>query len=466
MENGQKLEYAHPSFEGRIGVARRDITPPPGIYARMWGCAEHDVAEGIHRPLLATAMAFRSSADERPLVLVSLDLTWWRCSQDEWLVRAPVLEALSLDASRLMIHSAHTHAGPSISRADADKPGGEKIEAYLAELRDMTIQAAREAIDTAEEAVLAWTTGRCDLAANRDLPNPNGNGILCGFNPAEKADDTVLVGRVTTSSGTTLATLVNYACHPTTLGGANRLISPDYVGAMRETVEEATGQAPCLFLQGASGELGPRRSYEEDPNIADGNGRQLAYAVLSALSGMLPHRQMLRFSHAQDSGATLAIWQLADDRPSKALRALRVSFDMPLRKDLPTTEQLAERLAGCGDRTQRERLQRLRLRLLSLDHNSRFAMPLWGWRLGDSLLIGSPAEAYSLLQTELRKQYPERAVAVLNLVNGQAGYLPPAALFAKRAYQADLSLFNAGCLEQTLRECDNLARQLEKNDEP
>ena len=38
-------------FRGLIGVARRDVTPPVGIYARMWGAAKHDQAEGVHKPL-------------------------------------------------------------------------------------------------------------------------------------------------------------------------------------------------------------------------------------------------------------------------------------------------------------------------------------------------------------------------------------------------------------------------------
>src|SRR5205085_10153628 len=106
--------------------------------------------------------------------------------------------------------------------------------------------------------VLTWATGKCDLAANRDLPDPQQPRIICGYNPQKSADDALLVGRITAgSSGQTLATLVNYACHPTTLAWDNRLLSPDYVGAMREVVEAGSAGALCLFLLGASGELAP-----------------------------------------------------------------------------------------------------------------------------------------------------------------------------------------------------------------
>ena len=38
------------------GTARGDITPPVGIYHRMWGAAAHERATGIHRPLLADVL--------------------------------------------------------------------------------------------------------------------------------------------------------------------------------------------------------------------------------------------------------------------------------------------------------------------------------------------------------------------------------------------------------------------------
>ena len=92
--------------------------------------------------------------------------------------------------------------------------------------------------------------------ANRDFWDEASGQFVCGFNPAGSERRHAARGphrrRVRAH---TLATVVNYACHPTTLAWDNTLISPDYVGAMREVVEAATG-GPCLFLQGASGDLG------------------------------------------------------------------------------------------------------------------------------------------------------------------------------------------------------------------
>ena len=45
------MEKTFATTHCRFGVARRDVTPPVGIYARSWGAATHEVAEGVHRPL-------------------------------------------------------------------------------------------------------------------------------------------------------------------------------------------------------------------------------------------------------------------------------------------------------------------------------------------------------------------------------------------------------------------------------
>src|SRR6185436_18967814 len=116
-------------------------------------------------------------------------------------------------------------------------------------------QLVQECCARLTPAGIVYGQGRCSLAAHRDFFDEG--RFVCGFNPGGPADDTVLVARVTDETGRLLATVVNYACHPTTLAWENSLISPDYIGAMREVVEKETG-VPCVFLQGASGDIGPK----------------------------------------------------------------------------------------------------------------------------------------------------------------------------------------------------------------
>src|ERR1700685_1851558 len=101
----------HPEFRGRIGLARRAITPPVGIYARAWGSAQHDVAEGVHRPLLATALVLHSESGATELILVTLDLiVLWQEEADK--IRSAILERLVLRPSQLIVHPSHSHSTP------------------------------------------------------------------------------------------------------------------------------------------------------------------------------------------------------------------------------------------------------------------------------------------------------------------------------------------------------------------
>src|SRR5690606_28126433 len=128
-----------------------------------------------------------------------------------------------------------------------------------------------------------------------------------------------------------------------------RLLSPDYVWAMREVVEAHAGGAPCLFLQGASGELSPREQYTGDTAIADANGRQLGYAVIAALEGMLPPATALQYSGVVESGAPLATWTRRPFEPSTRLEARELAIDLPVRP-MPSIEQLERELMACSDR--------------------------------------------------------------------------------------------------------------------
>ncbi len=454
----------------RFGVARRDVTPPVGIYHRMWGAATHDRATGVHRPLTATAVVFRShdtsAGAEQVVVALDLCLLWDR---EMAAFAETVCRHTGLAPAQLVVAFSHTHGAGLMGLERVDLPGGDLIPGYLEQTALRVAEAVREARHAVRPATVTYGTGRCTLAGHRDLWDERTGQFVCGFNPAGPADDTVLVARVTGEMGEVLATVVNYACHPTTLAWENTLISPDFPGAMREVVERATG-APCVFLQGASGDLGPRDGFVGDPAVADRNGRQLGYAALAALEALPPPGTRFRYAGPVVSGATLGAWEHvlldpADMEPLARWRCTRWTVPLPYRSELRSLEETeaertrwqaeedAARRAGDPARTRDcramvERMTRWLTRIRSLPPGVAFPMPVTLWQMGDALWLAVEGEHYQELQRTLRARFPGRPVMVLTLANGsRPAYLPTRDAYGRGIYQESIAVLAPGCLE-------------------
>ena len=455
-------EQTFPTTHCRFGVARRDVTPPVGIYSRSWGAATHDVAEGVHRPLTATAAVFAPVDGDGPtLALVALDIGWFQYAPDGAALRDAVMERTGLRDAELLIQMSHTHAGANTNSQLTGKPGSDLIVPYLALLADQVGDAVVEAQASAAEAFVSYGYGRCGLAANRDFWDAEAERFACGYNPGEDADDTLLVGRVTRRDGTVAATLFNYACHPTTLAWANRFLSPDYIGAAREVLETAFA-APALFLQGASGELAPRDDYVGDTAVADRNGRQLGHAAAAAVEALPPPATRFAYTGIVASGANLGAWGYEPASPEQLaaaaqLEAVRTAVDLARKEDLGVVESAT---GSTPDSPQeREKALRREFLRLALGDGPAHAMPLWAWRLGEALLVAIGNEPYSVFQQQLRERFPGTPVFVLMTTNGGVGYLPPRETYGTGRYQEQQSPYAPGCLEQSIAEAgDVLAR--------
>ena len=415
-----------PGLRARFGVSRWHITPGLEVCVKNWGATDRWFARGIHRPLTGTALAV---ADESaaPLLLISLDLGWWRARADADRLRMSLCDALSLPEENLIVHLTHTHAGPLLDSAAPPEANPQACTAYLDELRAVCIAGARAALDDLRESTLLFHTGACGLATHRDFPDPDQpQRFLTGFHPDAPADDTLVVARVFDDANRTRATLVNYACHPTTLAWDNDLVSPDFPGAMREVVEAST-DAPCLFLQGASGELAPCEQYLGDTATADRHGRVLGHAAMSLLEMLAAGTGDMVYAGALESGAPLAMWNPTAGELPQTVSAVASAVDLPLKPDLPSLDEIRAQLAETSAGFAYERLVRqLRVRE-SVGDGQTSTERVWVWKLGAGALVGVPFEAYSILQRELRADCPH--CLVLNIANGHLGYLPPAPLY-------------------------------------
>ncbi|MBI5396211.1 MAG: hypothetical protein HZA91_13025 [Verrucomicrobia bacterium] len=445
-----QIHERFPGFCARVGVSRWDITPDLDVCAKNWGAAKHWFATGVHRRLTGTALAMAScDGNEPPLLLISLDLGWWRSRRDADALRSQVLEQLALPEANVIIHLIHTHAGPALDSDAPAEANPDACRAYLARLTESCVQGGREALCKLETATALFRHGRCALASERDFNDPaKPDRYLTGFDPGATADDTLLAALLLNDEGRALATLVNYACHPTTLAWDNTLLSPDYPGAMRELIENQTGGAPCLFLQGASGELAPAEQYSGDSNLADRHGRELGHAALSALAPLAEGCSHLRYDGPVESGAPLAMWHACKQPASKSLRAAAIALDIELKSDLPTVAEIDAALARKPDGFRYERLLRQRRVRASVGDGAHSAEKIWLWRLGDAALCALPFEAYSVFQTGLRAAFPDTPLLVLNLCNGSIGYLPPAPLYDRNLYTVWQTPIASGGLER------------------
>ena len=435
----------------RFGVATRDATPPLHAYGRWWGAALTDQRKGVHRPLVASAAVFAPiEGDGDPLALVTVDQCTYG-SLDERTLRTAILERTGLPEANLMISPSHTHSSAHLSTALTDLPGGELTKPFYDYLAQAMSDAIEEAQNWLAPAWVTWGTGKCTLARNRDYWDEAAQQFACGFNPAGPEDDTLLVGRVTYDDGAMGAVLFNYACHPTTLAWDNERYSPDYIGAAREVVTGIYG-VPALFMQGASGELGPRESYVGDTAIADRNGRQLGYAVASTLESLQPAGTEFVYQGVRASGADLGIWAdapLPADRVAGAseLKASKSIVTIGL-ADMPSLAELEASLAASEDRVMQERLRRFIGKRRSVGDGDTFDFPIWVWKVGDAVIVAIPGEPYSVLQTTLRATFPDTPILVLGVTNGGVGYLPPKDVYGESTlYQVWQSPYAAGCLE-------------------
>lgn len=254
----------------QVGFAQKDITPQ--VATPMWGYgARRDLlSQGTLDPLMAKAIVIQTEKDR--LAIVGLDLGRAPTSSMMDTIRKTIREKANVE--HVFLVGSHTHHGPVFELADREGFGKGKYDPAIGWLKSLPDALSSVIVDAASNLKPAKMG-----VATKDIPyNRNRHSKR---NPQTR-DPQLAVIRFDDSQGRPIAVLVNFAAHPVMTDPKILKFSADYPGYMMNYVEKEVG-APCVFIQGASGDMSANAINVSGPQ---GFGEQLGQECVGLVKGI------------------------------------------------------------------------------------------------------------------------------------------------------------------------------------
>ncbi|HVV00758.1 MAG TPA: neutral/alkaline non-lysosomal ceramidase N-terminal domain-containing protein [Verrucomicrobiae bacterium] len=445
------MSFDQHSFQA--GVARRCANPPPNIAHGGWGAQKHEQAEGIDMGLWTTALALSDGITTAMVLDLDLQiLTNERADQ----IRSAVSRATGLPITNIRASATHTHTGPVPYKSWIEK-GFELVAPWFELVARRSAEAAREAIENLQPARVRAGRGQCFINANRRAATATGERFL-GINPDGPCDREVIVIRLDKTNHEPLATIVNYACHPTIMGPPTRRITPDYPGAMKRVVEQAVG-GTCLFLQGAAGDQGPMRGFQGDYAVYRNFGAILGHEAARVALALAHLPSSVSFREIIPSGAPLGIYDAAFDTLAGApVRVIAKEIAVPLREGLPGKREAAEKLEfwkaklktarvandapAITEATYMARRADIQLRMADdFGGKTTAGVRTHFIRFGDVCLVACNIEPFCEIGMAIKRDSAFPVTLVSGYSNGRMAYMATPAEWPKGGYEVDNSPF-------------------------
>lgn len=412
----------------------------------------HVFPAGVEADLWATVLVVSEGATTA--AFVDLDLVIVSREESD-AIRAAVGQALGIVPIQVRCSVTHNHAGPPPSAWDWTE-GGDALRAYYRRLPAAAADAARLALRDLRPARVAVGSGTSRVAVNRRETAPDGRTVT-GTNPDGSIDPDLFVARIDGAAGDPLAAIIGYTMHPTTMGPTNRFVSPDWPGHMKRTVESLTG-ATCLFVQGATGDIGPGPDgYTDDARVIRRLGAEVGSEAARVYLGMrLPP---VRYEHERvwESGAPLGKWRAVSLPEAVAVvRATEREIALPVRPMPTLAEAEADVRDAVGhlnalkgrDAPAREieaatfvakRANMTYFRVQTFGGRATFPIRLHLLRIGPAVLVGAECEPFSAIGMAVKEQSPIPHTWFGGYTGGWFGYVPMPDAYPHGGYEVNTS---------------------------
>ena len=235
-------------------ISTTDSTVLAGFAART------GLSDGVHRDLMSHSLVLDKGGEK--ICIISNDLMEVGTeTADE--IRKAISEKSGLPMDHILMHCIHTHSAPRTGGWCAEE--GQPNYAYAQKVRRVVVENAVAAIADDSSFVpfeMEFGHGTSDINYNR-----------CDKDGFCNKDAYVL--RLVDRRGKPIVSLVNYSCHPVSLGPGSYKVSTDFPGFSCDSLSKAWGGEVVHFTS-ASGNADPAYGIKKDVEAAERNGWQLA----------------------------------------------------------------------------------------------------------------------------------------------------------------------------------------------
>ena len=459
---GAWVALSHGTYGGelRVGAAAVTITPPPGI--GMAGYYFERGAQGTNDDLFSKAIVLEQ--DNERVALVALDLI----STTRWMVdaaRQEIEKTTALRGDHVMISATHAHTGPVLAKRGAREAaqGGESevSQNYSLRLPKLIAESVRLAASRLERARVAAGIGREEhLSFNRRYfmkdgtvrwnPGKLNTNIVRAAGPIDP-DVGVVLFEAPRDQATALAiaTYVNFAMHPDTVGGEN--FSSDYPGALSRLLASYKGtNMLTLFANGACGNINHVdvnwANPQKGPHEAHRIGTILAGEVFEAykhLQPVPPGPLQMRSERVM-----LPLPQVSADDVEKA-RATVKRYTM---KDNSGFMEKVHAYKVLDVAAREGKPHEVEVQVIALG-------PELAW-------VALPGEIFVELGLAIKKASPFKDTMIAELANGAIGYIPNRDAYSQGAYEVVSARCAEGSGEMLVEAAIKLLKQLHEKTTP
>jgi hypothetical protein len=463
------------------GVSRVDIAPPVGIAQMNWGSQTHVQAIGVD-PAGMKATALVLSDGRQKFAMVDVDRLMVNGLEDAISIAS---KRTGIPEAHIRIAATHTHAGATINAAKGPpgmdlNPLVDLAERYRLFLIDKVVGAIAEADSRLEPAHINGGRGEGTIHINRRVRAQVDNPPALGRNPEGYVDRELVVFRIDDAQGEPLAVMANFQCHGTVLAYENKFISPDWVGTLRQTVEQAMPGTLCLFFQGAAGNQGPVEGFSGDLGVAHRLGRILGHQVAAVAEQIETVRREPTFEGFVESTAYQAKqhWRVKGPRDATLRFASKIV-------EVPRRTYSEDEIAGMQERLDRARKQLDDLgpggdpwkRHQAAARVRRFGDLLEQWtqpanpaprqvevqalRIGDLAIAAMPGEPFAEIGVAVKKDSPFAFTMFCGYSDGLGGdYMPIPEEYQHGGYEVERTLYNPGAAGKVVEAASTLLEGL------